>query len=161
MYHFHIMYTLCYAVWRLCFLSRESTVSDRSAKYCDQPCSTICVVSLIILFKKRLQSPHSIEWLAVNRLIQKSRYGQHWFSSFAMFLLRYSPHFWRLGCHLLAGTGRDPKNLRQVLSIFSWGGLVPQAWVLLVVPGQEQCGPSKWCGRLWREAGWLWTTRAG
>ena len=25
--------------------------------------------------------------------------------------LRCRPHFWRLGCHLPAGTGRDPKNL--------------------------------------------------
>ena len=77
MYHCYIMYTVYYAVWRLCFLSRDSTVGDRPAKYCDQPCSTICVASLTIIFKKRLQSPHSIKWLAVHRLIQENRYGQH------------------------------------------------------------------------------------
>ena len=140
MYHCHIMYTVYYAVWRLCFLSRESTTGERPAKYCDQPCSTICLVSLAILFKKRLQSPHNIKWLVVHVLIQESRYAQHWFSLFVMLVLRYRPHFWRLGCHLPAGTGSDPKNLRQVLSIFSWGGLVPREWVLLVVSWQEMMG---------------------
>ena len=67
--------------------------------------------------KKMLQSPHSIKWLLVHRLIQESRYRQHWFSSFAMLLLRYRPQFWRLSCHLPAGTGRRPKNLSQVLYI--------------------------------------------
>ena len=46
------------------------------------------------------------------------------------------------GCHLPAGIGKGPKNLREVLSNFSWGGLVPRAWVLLVVSGQERCGPA-------------------
>ena len=142
MYHCHILYTVYYAVWRLCLLSQESTVGERPAKYCHQPCSTICVVSLAILFKKKLQSPHSIKLLVVYVLIQEIRYGQHWFSLFAILLLRYRPHFWRLVFHLPAGTGRDLKNLSQVLYIFSWEGFVPRAWVLLAVSGQERCGPA-------------------
>ena len=139
MYHWYILYTAYYAVWRLCFLSREGTVGERPAKHCHQPCSIICVVSLIILYKKRLQSSHCIKWLVVHRLIQESRYGQHWFSSFAMLLLRYRPHFWRLGCHLTAGSGRDPKNLSGSLYLFLRRTCAP----CMSSPG------GLWAGTLW------------
>ena len=38
------------------------------------------------------------------------------------YIIKYSR---RVGCHLTAGTGRDPKNLRQVLSSFPEEGLYP------------------------------------
>ena len=162
MYHCHILlYTVYYAVWRLCFLLQEYTVGDRPAKYCHQPCSTICVVSLIIIYKKRLQSPHSIKWLAVHRLIQESRYGQHWFWSFGMLLLRYRPHFWRLGCHLSVGTGRDPKNLRVRFSLsFPEEDLCPVhefSWWSL---GRNAVG-RQMTGRKAAEGGWLILDHAG
>ena len=72
-----------------------------------------------------------IQWLWIG-WYRKADTGNIDFLSFAMLLFRYRPHFWRLGCHLQAGTGRDPKNLRQeffpdeylcLVHEFSWWSL--------------------------------------
>ncbi len=94
---------MCVYILYWCSWGDGASRRERPAKYCWQPCSTLfCVVSLTILFNKMLKYCTVLNGWSYKGWHRKAGMGNIGFSSFAMLLLRYRPHFWETSCHLHA-----------------------------------------------------------